>query len=70
MAKFDPIMKEHLRRIEEKEITDTYLKQYTHAALRVRNFDLPDSLMAMTGSSRKNLRKFDIQSQNVSGTWF
>ena len=38
-----------------------------HAALRARNFDLPDSLVAMTGSSRKNLRKFDIQSQNEEG---
>ena len=36
----------------------------THAALRARNVDLPDSLVAMTGSSRKNLRGFDIQSQN------
>ena len=39
----------------------------THAALRAQNFDLPDSLVAMTGSSRKNLRKFDIQSQNEEG---
>ena len=28
-----------------------------------QNVDLPDSLVAMTGSSRKNLRGFDIQSQ-------
>ena len=38
-----------------------------HAALRARNFELPDSLVAMTGSSRKNLRGFDIQSQNEEG---
>ena len=37
------------------------------AALRARNFELPDSLVAMTGSSRKNLRGFDIQSQNEEG---
>ena len=40
---------------------------YTHAALRARNFDLPDSLVAMAGFSRKNLRKCDIQSQNEEG---
>ena len=39
----------------------------SHAALRARNFELPDSLVAMTGSSRKNLRGFDIQSQNEEG---
>ena len=33
----------------------------------LENFDLPDSLVAMTGSSRKNLRGFDIQSQNEEG---
>lgn len=27
MAKFDPIMKEHLRRIEENELTETYLSK-------------------------------------------
>ena len=40
---------------------------YTHAALRARSFELPDSLVAMTGSSRKNLLGFDIQSQNEEG---
>ena len=35
--------------------------------MRARNFDLPDSLVAMIVSSRKNLRKFDIQSQNEKG---
>ena len=40
----------------------------THDALRARNVDLPDSLVAMTGSSRlKNLRGFDIQSQKEEG---
>ena len=32
-----------------------FRNRYTHAALRTRNLDLPDSLVAMTGFSRKNL---------------
>ena len=33
----------------------------------VLEISMPDNLVAMTGFSRKNLRKFDIQSQNEEG---
>lgn len=33
MAKFDPFMKEHLRRIQEKELSDTYLSKHIQNVL-------------------------------------